>query len=77
MGMLLGNAGFTAAASEVAQEQKFSSQHRLDQEFEAGTSNYLIFKMVKLQGKTSPSKGPPICSPCKTGLFLNLLDEAY
>lgn len=75
--MLLENAGFTAAPSQVAQEQKFSSQPRLDQEFEAGTSTYLIYKMEKLQRKTSLKKGPPICSPWRTGLFLPLLDEAY
>lgn len=40
------NAGFTVAPSEAAHEQKFSSQQRLDQEFEAGTSSYsLILKM--------------------------------
>ena len=56
--MLLGNAGFTAAPSEVAQEQKLSSHHRLDQEFEVPiTSNYLIFEIEKLQRKTFPNKG--------------------
>lgn len=77
VGMLLENAGFTAAPSEAAQEQKFSSQPRLDEEFEAGTSNWLIDKMEKLPRKTSLKKGPPICNPWRTGLFLLLLDEAY
>jgi len=48
-GVVLANAGFTAAPAEVAQEQKFFSQHRPDQEFETGAPNYLMLKAEKLQ----------------------------
>lgn len=66
VGTFLGN----VVPSEVPQELKFCSQHSVNQEFEAGTSNNLILVAEKLQCKTSPSKGSPTCMAWKNRFVL-------
>lgn len=56
--------------SEVRQELKFSSQHSVNQEFEAGTSNSLLLIAEKLQCKTSPSKTSATCMAWKKRFVL-------